>query len=156
MKKDFRLTRTAKKKWVTGFTLIELMIVVAIVAILATIAYPAYKTQILKGHRADAKSAVLEAAAREEKFFATHNVYSRTALDLNYVAVPFDVLSNGQKVYSLDITLNLAGAAPSYTIKATPFNNQVNDACYTYVIDNFGVQSNETAGGATNTTTGCW
>lgn len=139
----------------TGFTLIELMMVVAIVAILASIAYPAYKKQIQKGHRVDAKSAVLEAAAREEKFFATNNKYSKTAADLNYAALPFDVLSSGKKVYELDITINTTGA-PSYTITAKPFGDQVNDACYTYQIDNFGVQTNLVSGGGANSTTGCW
>ena len=42
-----------------GFTLIELMIVVAIVAILAAIAYPAYTSQIRKTDRSDAKAALL-------------------------------------------------------------------------------------------------
>lgn len=139
----------------TGFTLIELMIVVAVLAILAAVAYPTYKKQIQKGHRVDAKSAVLEAAAREEKFFATNNRYSSLASDLNYAALPFSVISSGQTVYTLNIAVNTTGT-PTYLITAVPANDQVNDACYTYAIDNFGVQSNQLSGGATNTTTGCW
>lgn len=145
----------ANKTRAIGFTLIELMIVVAVLAILAAVAYPTYKKQIQKGHRVDAKSAVLEAAAREEKFFATNNKYSNIASDLNYAALPFNVISSGQIVYTLNIAVNTTGT-PTYLITAMPTNDQNNDACYTYAIDNFGVQSNQLSGGAANTTAGCW
>ena len=148
MKSNLYLNKYVK----SGFTLIELMIVVAIVAILSMVAYPAYKKQILKGHRVDAKSAVLEAAAREEKFFATNNRYSALATDLNYATL--NVVSNGQQVVYV---LNIATpTTTTYTITAVPSGDQQNDACYTYKIDNFGVQSNQTSGGAVNSTAGCW
>ena len=49
-----------KKSLSHGFTLIELMIVVAIVAILASIAYPSYKDSVLKSRRAEARTALSE------------------------------------------------------------------------------------------------
>ncbi len=155
MKKFFISRLSVKNQRSQGFSLIELMIVVAIMAILAAVAYPAYNKQIRKGHRVDAKSAVLEAAAREEKFFATNNQYSNFAPNLNYAALPFDVVSSGQKVYVLSIAVNTLGT-PTYLITATPFGDQVNDACYTYQIDNFGTQANLLSGGASNTATDCW
>lgn len=58
-----------------GFTLIELMIVVAIVAILASIAYPAYTDSVLKGKRAQARTALLDLMQQQERYMTQNNTY---------------------------------------------------------------------------------
>lgn len=58
-----------------GFTLIELMIVVAIVAILASIAYPAYTESIRKGKRAQARTALVELLQQQERYMTQRNCY---------------------------------------------------------------------------------
>ena len=58
-----------------GFTLIELMIVVAIVAILASIAYPAYTSSVLKGKRAQARTALAEMMQQQERYMTQRNTY---------------------------------------------------------------------------------
>ena len=79
-----------------GFTLIELMVVVAVVAILAAIAYPSYINQVRKSRRADAKSALLDLATRQERFFSTQNTYTNNAANLGYsAAFPQPVLTSG-------------------------------------------------------------
>lgn len=64
----------------TGFTLIELMIVVAVVAILAAIAYPSYMEQIAKSRRADAQRAVSEAEQYLRRYFAAKDTYEGAEL----------------------------------------------------------------------------
>ena len=58
-----------------GFTLIEVMMVVAIVGILAAVAYPAYKQSILKGKRAQGRTALAEMLQQQERFMTQRNCY---------------------------------------------------------------------------------
>jgi type IV pilus assembly protein PilE len=59
-----------------GFSLIELMIVVAIIAIIATFAFPSYRQHVIRSHRTDATSALLRVAADQEKFYIQNNRYA--------------------------------------------------------------------------------
>ena len=61
-----------------GFTLIELMIVVAIVGILSAIAYPSYAGYIRKGHRADARAGLLQAQQWLERASTATGLYPTT------------------------------------------------------------------------------
>ncbi len=58
-----------------GFTLIELMITVAIIGILASIAYPAYNDSILKGRRAEGRTALTELMQQQERYATQRNTY---------------------------------------------------------------------------------
>lgn len=58
-----------------GFTLIELLIAVAIVAILAAIAYPSYRDSVLKGRRAEARTALTELLQQQERYITQRNCY---------------------------------------------------------------------------------
>jgi type IV pilus assembly protein PilE len=135
-----------------GFTLVELMIVIVIVAILAAIAIPGYTSQIRKSRRTEARNALLDAAAREERFFATNNVYSVATSDLGYGAGPWPV-NVGSNYYQLSATCTVNAKCTDYTLTATAINTQTKDtACSTLTLTSVGVQ------GATGTATAatCW
>lgn len=88
-----------------GFTLIEMMIVVAIVGILAALAYPGYTKQVLKGRRAEGRTALASLLQQQERYLTQRNTYLAFTSDAAGVANPS---SAPFKTYSGD---NLANSA---------------------------------------------
>lgn len=118
-----------------GFTLIELMIVVAIVAILAAIAYPAYQDQVRKSRRAQAKADLVEYAALAERYFTINNTYVGFALPTT--RSPRETGS----VQGYALTPATITSARTFTLIATPQGPQANDRCGTLRLSNTGVKS---------------
>ena len=100
---------------VKGFSLIELMIVVAIIGVLGFIVVPSYQAFVIDGKRAAAQSYMLELVARQSNYLQDNRNYTDTVSDLN-VIVSDDVSTN----YSFSIAIGAAGAAPIFTITASP------------------------------------
>lgn len=67
--------RSDQVRFERGFTLIELMITVAIIALLAAIAYPAYTDSILKGRRAEGRTALMELLQQQERYLTQSGSY---------------------------------------------------------------------------------
>jgi len=123
-----------------GFTLIELMVTVAIVAIIAAIALPSYTNQVRKSRRVEARSALLDMAAREERYNTVNFVYSDVADQLGYAtALPLLVPSAVTQYYSVRPVLTTSPAG--YLLTATPVGDQVNDACGAFTLSDLGVQA---------------
>lgn len=148
-----------------GFTLIELIIAMIIAAVLAAIAIPAYSSFVLEGRRTDAKSALLDLASLEERFYSTSNTYSSAASDLGYgsAAWPVTVGSGYYQIAQPTVTAAVApsasspaGTPASFSLTATPIGNQLKDtACASFTVNSQGVRTALTSGGADNSTT-CW
>lgn len=118
-----------------GFTLIEVMIVVAIVAILAAIALPSYQQQIIKSNRAAAKGQMLDIANREQQYlFATRSYATKAQLETGGYALPAEVSPR----YTYDVTVG-TGTVPSYLITFTPIGAQATDGALT--LDSQGVKA---------------
>ena len=64
-----------KKKLKQGFTLIELMIVVAIIAILGAVVYPSYQSAVVKTKRAEGRAALMQVMQTQERYYSQNNTY---------------------------------------------------------------------------------
>jgi type IV pilus assembly protein PilE len=146
------------KRAAAGFSLIELMATVLIVGILMAIAVPSYSNHIRKSRRTEAKTALLDLAGREERYYnAQNNAYTAVAANLGYAAAgATTVMTNfsvGSGYYLVTVTASAAGTFPAtYSITATPTGTQAADTtCTSFTVDQTGQQTAAGPGGAT-----CW
>lgn len=110
-----------------GFTLIELMIVVAIIAVIAGIALPSYQEHVKTSRRADAQGALLGLAQAMEQHFTENGTYAGAA-DGNDVPLIFATeapLDGGTKFYNL--RADVANDGISYELQAQAKGAQAGD-----------------------------
>lgn len=144
-----------------GFTLIELMVAVLVATILISIAVPAYKTQIRKSRRTDAKTALLDLAGREERYFNTNNTYTAVSGNLGYgtATTAMSAFPVGSGYYGVTITPT-ATPSTTYLIVAIPLTaDQLKDtSCLYFSVSNTGQQTANmlTTGAGTDSTATCW
>ncbi len=133
-----------------GFTLIELMIVVAIIGILAAIAIPAYNKNIEKTRRSDAQRALLSFANAMERHYTEQTPFTYVGATAGSGATDTYINQSpgtGTAFYTLSVT----SAANSYTLTATPTSSQASDDCGTLTLTNAGVK-----GVSSSTVDNCW
>jgi type IV pilus assembly protein PilE len=126
-----------------GFTLIEILIVVAIVAILAAIAFPSYQNHLRKARRADAQTFMMDVANREQQYLLDARAYATGTSALSSLNVtPPDTVTTYYTV-----TVAAGAATPSFVITATPVSGtpQVADGALT--LDNNGTKTLNGANG---------
>jgi type IV pilus assembly protein PilE len=145
-----------RKKMTKGFTLIEIMIVVAIIGVLSAILYPSYNELVYKSGRADAKVELSDIAQRIQRCFTTTNTYD----PLEGACGVIDELSAEAGITSMDgkyqITLT-NHAATTFTLVAKPAtgSRQANDTkCTEFRLTQSGVRT--ALKGEADNTSECW
>lgn len=125
-----------KKGSVRGFTLIELMIVVAVVAILVAIAVPAYQDQVRKSRRAQAKADLAEVIQMAERHHTVNNSYD--GFSLPFAKSPREAGVPAHYVLTLEDQ-----SATSLVIVATAQGGQAKDKCGNLGLSSRGVKTPE-------------
>lgn len=138
-----------------GFTLIELMIVVAIIAIIAAIAYPSYINSVTKTHRTAAEGCLSEYANYMERYYTTNLKYDKDRAG-NAIALPaLDCASaqNTGQYYNYSFT-NGEPTQSTYKIQAVPQGIQAtrDTLCGTLTLDQAGTQTESGSGSLSD----CW
>ncbi len=146
-----------------GFTLIEILVVVAIIGVLAAIAVPSYRNSIIASNRSVAQAALLDLANRQEQFFLDNRTYTSDLTDLGY---PQNMVSSGRVVFSSShglvdidsrervyvVQIAIANNA-AFAILASPQLAQAEDEeCGSLSLNNFG----EKGESGTASVSDCW
>jgi len=146
------------RKYTTGVTLLELMIVVAIVGVIMAFAIPSYRDYSIRAHRVDAKAMLMRVAAAQEKYYLANNTYCANS-------VMDDEMPNGLGIehysnegyYNVTIDDGAFDLGNGYSIVATAVGGQLDgDAgCKVFTINHKGVRFGGASKGGTNDPH-CW
>ena len=131
-----------------GFTLIEVMIVVAIIGILSAVVYPSYVEYVKRGYRSEARTALLEAQQYMERYYAANSRYSSDAAGTTSPALPARLQSIPAN--SPRYTLGVAATLNSYTLTATLLGE---DKCGNLTLTNTGAKGRSATGPSVQD---CW
>jgi type IV pilus assembly protein PilE len=156
-------TRSPRQE--SGFTLVELVVAMLIASVLAAIAIPSYSNYVRKARRTDVKTALLDLASLEERYFTNNNVYTGDSASLGYAAGnnwPIAIGSYYQmsqpdvSVTAVAPTATTSGTPARFTLSAVAIVDQLKDTqCRTFTVASDGTQTATDASGNVNTQT-CW
>jgi type IV pilus assembly protein PilE len=102
-----------------GFTLIELMIVITVIGVLSAIAYPSYTQYVIRGKRSEGRAALLDTAAKLERYYSDRSRYSDT--DNSFPVAPaLTNFSTTTETGKYTLTIATAGTRQTFTLTAAP------------------------------------
>lgn len=140
-----------------GFTLIEVMIVLAIVGVLMAIALPSYTSYVARANRADARGQMLQVSQFMHKFYAANDRFDQnraTTTNVDGELVPAGMMrspSDGTQLYGLTVR----ATAVAFTVTAVPLSGtkMAGDPCGSLTLTSTGVRGVD---GATLSRDECW
>jgi len=134
-----RLDTRSRARRASGFSLIEVMIVVAIITVLAAIAYPSYGENVAKGRRTQVTTQMMAAQQFMERWYSENYDYSKNTAKVEvgaeFTARFEKVPADGTQYYKLTLK---SVAANAYTLQAEPVGPMASDRCGTFTLDNTG------------------
>lgn len=136
-----------------GFTLIELMIVVAVVGILAAVAYPAYTEYAARARRAEASAVVLEVSQFMRRAYSANDVFP-TTLPNGTITLPRES-ATASAIYSVNVTSDQTSTF-TVTARVSTTGALANDKCGSYVLNARGQRLNAVGANAAAVVAGCW
>ena len=133
-----------------GFTLIEVMIVVAVLGVIVAIGYPSYTEQVRKSRRAEGMGELLELADKMERFYADQGTYAGATLGTGAGNIHTATTADGYYTLNID-----SQTAVAFQVRATPTTkgNQNRDKCNIFILDSLG---NKTLSGNSTPLEQCW
>lgn len=114
----------------SGFTLIELMLVVAVIAILAAVAFPSYQEHVRKTKRTEVQAELIDIASRLQQYKSTnfnYKINATTAIDLTKLGFSSATPLSQNGLYTLNLSFNPVATSWVLSAVPSPTGNQKND-----------------------------